>query len=74
MIQLGILDCTLAFMGYWDYDPLIDAGLRPLRDGEPHSFLFFLLEGKSMMHGQIISGLYITLINLSPMTYRERTK
>jgi hypothetical protein len=27
-----------------------------------------------MMHGQIISRLYTTLINLSPKTYRERTK
>jgi hypothetical protein len=27
-----------------------------------------------MIHGQIISGLYTTLINLSPMTYKERTK
>jgi hypothetical protein len=26
------------------------------------------------MHSQIISGLYTTLINLSPMAYRERTK
>jgi hypothetical protein len=27
-----------------------------------------------MMHGQIISRLYTTLINLSLTTYRERTK
>jgi hypothetical protein len=27
-----------------------------------------------MMHGQIISGLYTTLINLSPAAYREWTK
>jgi hypothetical protein len=27
-----------------------------------------------MMHGQIISRLYTALINLSPATYRERTK
>jgi hypothetical protein len=26
------------------------------------------------MHDQIISGLYTTLINLSPTTYRKRTK
>jgi hypothetical protein len=27
-----------------------------------------------MMHGQIVSGLYTTLTNLSPIAYRERTK
>jgi hypothetical protein len=27
-----------------------------------------------MMHDQIVSGLYTTLINLSPTAYRERTK
>jgi hypothetical protein len=33
---------TLALGGYWDYVPLIDAQLRPLRDEETHSFFFFL--------------------------------
>jgi hypothetical protein len=74
MIRLGIPDRTLALKGYWDYDSLIGALLRPLCNGEPHSFLFFLLEGKSTMHGQIVSRLYTTLINLSPMAYRERIK
>jgi hypothetical protein len=38
MIQSGIPDHTLALTCYWDYES--DARLRPLRDGEPHSFLF----------------------------------
>jgi hypothetical protein len=36
----SIPDHTLAVGGYWEYDPLIDDWLRPLRNGEPHSFLF----------------------------------
>jgi hypothetical protein len=72
-ICLGVLDRTLALRGYWDYDPLIDARLWPLHDREPHLFLFFG-KGKSTTHGQIIFRLYTTLINLSPMAYRERTK
>jgi hypothetical protein len=40
MIWLGILDHTLTLGGYWDYNPFIDDRLWPLRDGEPHSFLY----------------------------------
>jgi hypothetical protein len=65
-----MLDHTLALGGYWDYDPLDDIRSRPLRNGEPHLFLFFE-ERKSTMNSQIISGLYTTLINLSPMAYRK---
>jgi hypothetical protein len=39
MIWSGIPDHTLALEGCWDYDPLIDDQLWPLRDGEPHLFL-----------------------------------
>jgi hypothetical protein len=35
---------TLTLGDYWDYDPLIDDQLRPLRDGGPHSFLFSVEE------------------------------
>jgi hypothetical protein len=64
-------DSTLTLRGYWDYDPLIDDRLRPLCGGEPHSFLFSK-GGKNKIHSHIISGLYTTLINLSPTVYRER--
>jgi hypothetical protein len=65
------LDPTLTLRGYWDYDPLIDDRLRPLRGREPHSFLFSK-GGKNKIHSQIISRLYTTLINLSLVVYRER--
>jgi hypothetical protein len=39
------------------------------------SRIHFLFQGrKSMMHDQIISRLYTTLINLSPTAYKKRTK
>jgi hypothetical protein len=67
----GNPDRTLALGAYWDYDPFIDARLRPLRDGDPHSFPFFLRR-KEYDARSNHSGLYTTLINLSPMAYRER--
>jgi hypothetical protein len=46
--------------------------MAPTRWGA--AFISSFLVGKSTMHGPIASGLYTTLINLSPTAYREKTK
>jgi hypothetical protein len=46
--------------------------MAPTRRGA--AFVSLLWGGKSVMHEQIVSGLYTTLVNLSPVAYRERRK
>jgi hypothetical protein len=62
MIWPGTPGRTPALGGHWDYNPLIAA------------FASFFQERKSTIHGQIISRLYTTVINVSPTAYKESTK